>query len=86
MQISSIFPLSSVFSLVRCQDDSQAISVELTSGVSRMYYSTERDSLLSSLMDGARAAGNYAVHVRSKQTPLGKRWGPVSSPVDEKVN
>lgn len=74
-----------MFALVRCLDDSQAINIEFTSGNSRTYFSTERDSLLSSLMDGARAAGNCAVHVKSRNTPQGKRWGPVGSPVDEKV-
>lgn len=83
--ITSLFPLSSVFALVRCNDDSQAVLIEFSTGSVRTYFSTERDSLLSSLMDGARASGNSAVHVRSKITPQGKRWGPMCSPVDEKV-
>jgi DnaJ family protein C protein 13 len=85
LQIKSLNGLSSVFGLIRCVDDSQSLQVELTSGQVRVYFSTERDSLLSSLMDGARAAGNCAVCVKSRPTPQGKRWGPVSSPVDEKV-
>jgi len=83
--VKSLHGLSSVFGLIRCEDDSQAIKVELTSGQVRTYFSTERDSLLSSLMDGARAAGNCAVCVKSRGTPQGKRWGPVAGPVDEKV-
>jgi len=74
-----------VFALIRCNDDSQSISIEFTSGAVRVYFSTERDSLLSSLMDGARASGNCAVHVKSRNTPQGKRWGPLSAPVDQKV-
>ncbi len=36
-------------------------------------------------MDGSRASGNCSVHVQSKRTPVGKRWGPLDCPVDEKV-
>lgn len=36
-------------------------------------------------MDGARASGNCGVHVKSRNTPQGKRWGPLCSHVDERV-
>lgn len=74
-----------MFALIRCQDDSQAIIIEFTTGQNKTYFSTERDSLLASLMDGSRASGNCSVHVQSKRTPVGKRWGPLDCPVDEKV-
>ena len=44
-----------------------------------------RDSLLASLLDSVRAAGNVDVHVRSTPTPRGHRLGPLYAPVDEEV-
>ena len=44
-----------------------------------------RDSLLASLIDGVRASGNLAVHVRMTPTARGRRLGPLEVPVDEEV-
>lgn len=44
-----------------------------------------RDSLLASLLDGVRAAGNKDVHVTMVPTDRGLRLGPLSIPVDEEA-
>ncbi|XP_071522873.1 dnaJ homolog subfamily C member 13 isoform X2 [Panulirus ornatus] len=83
--IVTLRPLSDVFALVRHQDNPQMLTVEYVRGGNRVYTSSDRDSLLASLVDGVRASGNLDVHVRMTPTPRGKRLGPVEVPVDEEV-
>lgn len=44
-----------------------------------------RDSLLASLLDGVRAAGNKDVHVTMMPTVIGYRLGPLHLPVEEEI-
>ncbi|XP_045611089.2 dnaJ homolog subfamily C member 13 isoform X2 [Procambarus clarkii] len=83
--IVTLRPLSDVFALVRHQDNPQMLTVEYVRGGNRVYTSSDRDSLLASLVDGVRASGNLDVHVRMTPTPRGKRLGPLEIPVDEEV-
>ncbi|XP_068224403.1 dnaJ homolog subfamily C member 13-like [Palaemon carinicauda] len=83
--IVTLKPLSDVFALVRNQENPQKLTVEYVRGGSRVYTSSDRDSLLASLIDGVRASGNLDVHVRMTPTPRGKRLGPLEVPVDEEV-
>ncbi len=53
--------------------------------VFRSYLSTDRDSLLASMLDGSRAAGNPDVHVRMAVLERGKRLGPLDQPMGEEV-
>ena len=43
-----------VAALVRVKENPQQLTVQWTDGESRNYLSTDRDSLLASLLDGAR--------------------------------
>ena len=47
--------------------------------------STDRDSLLASLLDGARASGNPDVHVRMNWLERGRRLGPLDVQIAEEV-
>uniref|UniRef100_A0A3Q2XC25 DnaJ heat shock protein family (Hsp40) member C13 n=1 Tax=Hippocampus comes TaxID=109280 RepID=A0A3Q2XC25_HIPCM len=58
---------------------------EFIRGQIRKFSSTERDSLLASLLDGVRASGNRDVCVKMAPTRRGQRWGLLSMPVDEEV-
>lgn len=51
----------------------------------RTYTSTERDALLASLIDGARAFGNVDCYIRMTPTNRGFRVGPLYAPVDEDI-
>lgn len=83
--IITIKPLSEVFSLVRSSENPQMFSIEYIKGQIRSYTSTDRDSLLASLLDGVRASGNRDVHVKMVFTDRGQRLGPFTVPVDEEV-
>ncbi len=54
-------------------------------GPVRTYSSTDRDSLLASLLDGVRASGNSDVCIKLKPTKRGYRLGPFSALTDEEV-
>ena len=54
-------------------------------GPVRVYSSSDRDSLLASLLDGVRASGNAEVCIKMKPTKRGFRLGPFSSMIDEEV-
>lgn len=47
--------------------------------------STDRDSLLATLLDGVRASGNRNIFVKMRPTKRGLRLGPFSSTIDEEV-
>ncbi|KAK3858864.1 hypothetical protein Pcinc_034976 [Petrolisthes cinctipes] len=83
--IVTLRPLSDIFALVRNQENPQMLTVEYIKGGNRVYTSSDRDSLLASLVDGVRASGNLDVHVRMTPTARGKRLGPLEVPVDEEV-
>ncbi|KAI4900907.1 hypothetical protein NFI96_029726 [Prochilodus magdalenae] len=74
-----------VFALICDAENPQVFTVEFIRGQIRKYCSTERDSLLASLLDGVRASGNRDVCVKMAPTQRGQRWGLLSMPVDEEV-
>ena len=49
------------------------------------YASGERDSIIASLLDGARASGNRDVCVRMNPADRCLRWAPMHVPVTEDV-
>eukprot|EP01134_Creolimax_fragrantissima_P008258 CFRG8258T1 len=77
--------LADVYALVRDEKDLQRFSIEYISGATRHYTCTERDTLLSSLLDCVRSTGNKSVHVRMAPTDLGQRIGPLDVLVDEEI-
>uniref|UniRef100_H2Z526 J domain-containing protein n=1 Tax=Ciona savignyi TaxID=51511 RepID=H2Z526_CIOSA len=87
--IPTLHPLSEIFSLIRSKTDPQRFSIEYKNGQSRHYTSTDRDSLLATLLDGVRASGNRDVCVKVHQhmtpTNLGQRLGPQRVFLDEDV-
>ncbi|XP_059584765.1 dnaJ homolog subfamily C member 13 isoform X1 [Alligator mississippiensis] len=83
--IVTLKPLEEVFALVCDGENPQLFSIEFIKGQIRKYSSTERDSLLASLLDGVRASGNRDVCVKMTPTQKGQRWGLLSMPVDEEV-
>lgn len=83
--IATLKPLGEVFALVMNSENPQLFTIEFIKGQIRKYSSTERDSLLASLLDGVRASGNRDVCVKMTPTHRGQRWGLMSMPVDEEV-
>jgi DnaJ family protein C protein 13 len=83
--IVTVQPLASVFALIRYPENPQNFAIEYNTGQIRRYTSTDRDSLLCSLLDGVRAAGNNDVCVKMRRTNIGFRLGPLVSPVEEEV-
>ncbi|XP_013915445.1 PREDICTED: dnaJ homolog subfamily C member 13 [Thamnophis sirtalis] len=83
--IATLKPLGEVFALVCDSENPQLFTIEFIKGQIRKYSSTERDSLLASLLDGVRASGNRDVCVKMTPTEKGQRWGLLSMPVDEEV-
>ncbi|XP_069504815.1 dnaJ homolog subfamily C member 13 isoform X2 [Ambystoma mexicanum] len=83
--IATLKPLGEVFALVIDSENPQLFTIEFIKGQIRKYSSTERDSLLASLLDGVRASGNRDVCVKMTPTHRGQRWGLMSMPVDEEV-
>lgn len=83
--IITLKPLGLVAALVRGKENPQMLTIQYTDGENRSYLSTDRDSLLASLLDGARAAGNPDVHVRMHFLERGKRLGPLDLPCHEEI-
>uniref|UniRef100_A0A8C7E5M7 DnaJ heat shock protein family (Hsp40) member C13 n=1 Tax=Naja naja TaxID=35670 RepID=A0A8C7E5M7_NAJNA len=83
--IATLKPLGEVFALVCDSENPQLFTIEFIKGQIRKYSSTERDSLLASLLDGVRASGNRDVCVKMTPTEKGQRWGLLSMPVEEEV-
>lgn len=83
--IITLKPLGMVAALVRGKENPQQLSVQWTDGETRSYLSTDRDSLLASLLDGARAAGNPDVHVRLSPLERGRRLTPLDLPCLEEI-
>ncbi|GFN83676.1 Dnaj homolog subfamily c member 13-like, partial [Plakobranchus ocellatus] len=78
-------PLCDVFAINRDAENPQKFSVEYVKGDIRTYLSTDRDSLIASVLDGVRASGNRDICVKMYKTPRGYRLGPFTVPVDEEV-
>ncbi|KAJ8971338.1 hypothetical protein NQ314_000751 [Rhamnusium bicolor] len=83
--ICTLQPLNNIFALIRDSNNLQLFSIEYLSGQVRTYTTTDRDSLLASLLDGVRAAGNKDVHVTMIPTERGLRLGPLHVPVEEEA-
>uniref|UniRef100_W5N2E9 DnaJ heat shock protein family (Hsp40) member C13 n=1 Tax=Lepisosteus oculatus TaxID=7918 RepID=W5N2E9_LEPOC len=83
--IVTLKPFGEIFALVCDSENPQLFTVEFIRGQIRKYSSTERDSLMASLLDGVRASGNRDVCVKMAPTQKGQRWGLLSMPVDEEV-
>ncbi|KAJ8925386.1 hypothetical protein NQ315_009217 [Exocentrus adspersus] len=83
--ICTLQPLNNIFALIRDNDNPQLFSIQYFSGQIRTYTTTDRDSLLASLLDGVRAAGNKDVHVTMVPIERGLRLGPFFSAVDEEA-
>nr|XP_014352446.1 PREDICTED: dnaJ homolog subfamily C member 13 [Latimeria chalumnae] len=83
--VVTLKPLGEVFALVCDPENPQLFTIEYIKGQIRKYSSTERDSLLASLLDGVRASGNRDVCVKMTPTQKGQRWGLLSMPVEEEV-
>ncbi|MGH0172786.1 UNVERIFIED_CONTAM: hypothetical protein FKN15_063892 [Acipenser sinensis] len=83
--IVTLKPFEEIFSLVCDVANPQLFTVEFIRGQIRNYSSTERDSLMASLLDGVRASGNRDVCVKMTPTHKRQRWGLLSMPVDEEV-
>lgn len=76
--------LSDIFCLVRSQQDPQKFMIQYLCGDMRTYLSTDRDSLLASLLDSVRATGNTTCAVQMKPTLRGERFQNFNeSPVEE---
>ncbi|XP_018321035.1 dnaJ homolog subfamily C member 13 isoform X1 [Agrilus planipennis] len=83
--ICTLRPLGEIFALVRNNENLQLFDIEYFNGVVRSYTTTDRDSLLASLLDGVRASGNRDVHVKMVPIERGLRLGPLNMPVDEEA-
>ncbi|XP_062841489.1 dnaJ homolog subfamily C member 13-like isoform X2 [Trichomycterus rosablanca] len=83
--IVTIKPFEEMFALICDAENPQIFTVEFIRGQIRKYCSTERDSLMASLLDGVRASGNRDVCAKMAPTQRGQRWGLLSMPVDEEV-
>jgi len=83
--VVTLRPLSMVAALVRQLENPQLLTIQYVNGENRSYLSTDRDSLLATMLDGSRAAGNPDVHVRMAVLERGKRLGPLDQPMGEEV-
>lgn len=83
--VCTLKPLMDIFAIVRDEDNPQLFSIEYMTGLTVKYTSTDRDSLLASLIDGVRASGNRDVFIKMRPTKRGLRIGPFSAIIDEEV-
>lgn len=85
-QLISLRPLNDIFALVRSPDEDRKFSIEYASfNKISTYFSTDRDALLASLMDGARSSNNIDIHVKMTPTNLGWRCGPLNVAADDEI-
>ena len=77
--------LVDVFALIRCEEDTQKFVVEFKDNCHKEYTSTDRDSLLASLLDAVRRAGNLHCCIKMSRTDRGQRTGPIRKPVPEAI-
>ncbi|CAF0754857.1 unnamed protein product [Brachionus calyciflorus] len=83
--ICTLKPLGEIFAIIRSEENPQQFSIEYMRGPVRTYTSSDRDSLLASLLDGVRASGNSDVCIKMKPTKRGYRLGPFNATIDEEV-
>ncbi|CAH8634236.1 unnamed protein product [Heterobilharzia americana] len=81
----SAHPLCEVNLLVRDRFQPQKFSIEYVRGPIATYYSTDRDALLASLLDGVRASGNRDVCVCSGFSDRGLRFIPLINSASEEI-
>jgi DnaJ family protein C protein 13 len=74
-----------IFTIIRDEENPQRFSFEYMSGVLRAYTSTDRDSLLATVLDGVRASGNRDVFIKMKETQCGFRIGSFGQLIDEEI-
>ncbi|XP_024081075.1 dnaJ homolog subfamily C member 13 isoform X2 [Cimex lectularius] len=83
--IVTLRPLTSIFALIREYKNPRLFTVEYTDMSSRTYSGANRDSILATILEGARGIGNKDIHVKMKCTCRGKRWGPYHTDMEEEV-
>ena len=81
----NLFFSTKIFAIIRSEDNPQQFQIEYMKGCVRTYTSSDRDSLLASLLDGVRASGNQDVCIKMSSTKRGFRLGPFSAVIDEEV-
>ncbi|TPP40896.1 DnaJ protein, partial [Fasciola gigantica] len=82
---SNLYAFIQVHVIVRDRIQPQCFSIEYARGQMKTYFSTDRDALIASLLDGVRASGNQDVCVRSMPINRGLRFGPVTVPPTEEI-
>nr|XP_024215378.1 dnaJ homolog subfamily C member 13 [Halyomorpha halys] len=86
--IVTLRPLESIFAIVRDPVNPRQFIIEyrdMEASNTRTYDGANRDSILATLLDGVRGAGNKNVHVKMKLTARGKRFGPYYSSPEQEV-
>lgn len=98
--ICTLRPLAHISCLLRMNTDPQQFTIHYISGHSRAYIASDRypqfsliifnpffcrDSLLATLVDSVRGAGNRDVHVEMTATCEERRWAPLYTVVDQEV-
>ncbi|KAL3315759.1 DnaJ subfamily C member 13, partial [Cichlidogyrus casuarinus] len=78
-------PLCEISCVVRDRNEPQKFVIEYARGKVHTYFSTNRDALLASLLDGVRASGNQDVSVQSHGLLRALRQLPVTRPTPEDV-
>ncbi|XP_018647306.1 endosomal trafficking protein, putative [Schistosoma mansoni] len=81
----SAHPLCEIHLLVRDRFQPQRFSIEYVRGQIATYFSTNRDALLASLLDGVRASGNRDVYVSSSFSDRSLRFIPLMNSATEEV-
>ncbi|CAL8068163.1 unnamed protein product [Calicophoron daubneyi] len=79
------YPLCEICTLIRDRNEPQRFSVEYVRGELKVYFSTDRDALLASLLDAVRASGNRDVCVSSVMTNRGLRFCPSMMAATEEI-
>ena len=74
-----------MFCIVRDSSNPQLFTIEYVKCGIRQYLSTERDSLLSTLLDSVRSSGNHFVSIEMLPVDRGKRVTPLFSQVEDEV-
>ncbi|OAF70112.1 DnaJ subfamily C member 13 [Intoshia linei] len=81
----TVKPLIEIYAIIQHIENSQMITLEYIYGQRRSYYTTERDELICSLLDGVRGAGNKNVCVKTELTHSLYRMCPMYSQIDDEM-
>ena len=82
----SVYSLSHVFALIRCEDDAQKFLIEFKEPhIAKTYTSPVRDALLAHLVDACRSQGNTNVSVIMTRADRGRRAAPCRCVVSEEI-